>query len=191
MKEKAIIFDFFGVVSSRVSVPWLEKNFRKDDVPEVHKIYVRAAYEGKISEEELFSQLEKLTGRKAEVIREEWVALSRIDNKIIDLIRELKSRYLIVLCTDAFVPFVRELLDQDDIRSLFDKVVISSEIKMGKPGLGIYEYTLQQLGILPQNAVFIDDQEKNVRGAEDAGMKSILYSGVVQLRENLAKLGFP
>jgi putative hydrolase of the HAD superfamily len=59
---------------------------------------------------------------------------------------------------------------RDDWDTLFDAVVISGEVGMRKPEPEIYLHTLDLLGCAPEEAVFVDDLDKNVRGAAAVGI---------------------
>jgi len=63
------------------------------------------------------------------------------------------------------------LRDEWDV--LFDAVVISGEVGMRKPDPEIFDYTLRRLGRRPEEAVFVDDMEPNVRGAAAMGLISV------------------
>lgn len=63
------------------------------------------------------------------------------------------------------------LRDEWDV--LFDAVVISGEVGMRKPDPEIFDYTLSRLGRQPEEAVFVDDMEPNVRGAAAVGLISV------------------
>jgi len=68
--------------------------------------------------------------------------------------------------------FWRPLIPLDE---LFDVVVDSSEIGMRKPDPRIYLHTLALLGgIAPERALFLDDFEGNVKGAQAIGMLAVL-----------------
>lgn len=67
----------------------------------------------------------------------------------------------------------------------FDEVVISGEVGMRKPEERIYLHTCERLGLRPQDCVFIDDLERNVRTAEGLGMTGILHTGVVSTQQAL------
>jgi putative hydrolase of the HAD superfamily len=55
----------------------------------------------------------------------------------------------------------------------FDVIVESCKIAMRKPYSDIYKYTLSQLGLQPEECIFIDDLKTNCVGAEQLGMKAI------------------
>jgi len=72
----------------------------------------------------------------------------------------------------------------------FDGGIISSEVKLSKPDIRIYEYIIRKYGLNPAESLFIDDLEENVRAAESTGMKGLVTNGSpnvsVQLERVLA-----
>src|SRR5579862_6572723 len=109
MRKKALIFDFFGVISTKVAAVWLQNNFNKKQIPILKEKYLCTADLGEISENILFDALGKLVSRTPESVRQEWLELSRINTQIVDLIRNLSHSYKIALCTDASSNFIREI----------------------------------------------------------------------------------
>lgn len=73
----------------------------------------------------------------------------------------------------------------------FDEVVLSQEIGYRKPESEIYTYTLKKLGILGNDAFFVDDLPENVEAANEVGIHGILFQGVEKLRSNIVGLGVP
>lgn len=63
----------------------------------------------------------------------------------------------------------------DDVRALFDAIVISAEVGLHKPQPGIYMLAAQRLGVAPQECVFVDDLRENCAGAEAVGMTAVLH----------------
>lgn len=57
----------------------------------------------------------------------------------------------------------------------FDGVVVSSDVHMIKPDIGIYQYLTEKYGLQPQECLFIDDREENVEGARAAGMEAVVF----------------
>ena len=72
----------------------------------------------------------------------------------------------------------------------FDCLVLSSAIKMAKPEPEIFKYCLQCLGVAPQEALFIDDREPNVRAAEGIGIRGIVAPSTEELQARLRAIGF-
>ncbi|WP_309417935.1 HAD family phosphatase [Telmatospirillum sp.] len=71
--------------------------------------------------------------------------------------------------------------------SEFDVQVFSCELRIAKPSSGIFLHTAKLLGVHPTEALFIDDRQPNIDGAERVGMKTMLFESPDSSRE-LAKL---
>ena len=73
----------------------------------------------------------------------------------------------------------------DEIRELFDVVVISAEVGLHKPQPEIYLLAAERLGVEPKDCVFVDDLRENCAGAEAVGMTAVLHRNV---EDTLARL---
>ena len=69
----------------------------------------------------------------------------------------------------------------------FDSIVLSSDVGLMKPDVRIYELSASQLGVEPAECVFVDDLQKNVDGAINAGMQAIKYDSFDQFRDEIIK----
>ena len=71
---------------------------------------------------------------------------------------------------------------------LFSDVLVSGEVRLLKPDPAIYALALERFGLAGAEAIFIDDREDNVRGAEAAGMRGHVFRGADVLIEELHAL---
>jgi putative hydrolase of the HAD superfamily len=74
--------------------------------------------------------------------------------------------------------------------SHFDHHIFSGEVRSVKPEPEIYQHCIDALGVLPAEALFIDDREINLEQARATGIRTIRFQSVEQLREDLQALGF-
>ncbi|MGA7884222.1 MAG: HAD family phosphatase [Acidobacteriaceae bacterium] len=72
----------------------------------------------------------------------------------------------------------------------FAQLTFSCELGIVKPDPQIYHYTCEKLRIAPADALFLDDKPENVRGAEAAGLAALRFTGIPQLRADLAARGW-
>ena len=72
----------------------------------------------------------------------------------------------------------------------FDVLVWSCQVGVVKPDPAIYRHTLTELGVEPEEALFIDDKIANIVTARALGMKAIEFSTVELLRAELVAEGF-
>ena len=78
-------------------------------------------------------------------------------------------------------------LERFDFLQWFDGILVSGEEKTRKPFPEFYQKLLDRYNIDPARAIFIDDNLRNVRAAEDAGINGIHFRNAKQLREELRK----
>ena len=72
---------------------------------------------------------------------------------------------------------------------MFDVVVFSCTEGMCKPDRGIYELTIQRLGSEAGQSVFIDDKAEYIDGAKQAGLNTILFESIGQVKSEFARFG--
>jgi len=70
----------------------------------------------------------------------------------------------------------------------FDGRLVSGEEKMRKPFVEIYELLLKRFNINPTTAVYIDDNERNLKAPRELEMHAILFKSPSQLEEELKAL---
>jgi len=58
---------------------------------------------------------------------------------------------------------------------MFDAVVISGDVGMRKPEERIYRHTIDLIGLLPEECVFVDDLQHNVIAAVEIGMVGVRH----------------
>ena len=108
-----------------------------------------------------------------------WVAEAENepDPAMISIVEDLrKAGYRLALLTNAVREFRPVIERTIPIYDLFDVIVDSSEVGMRKPDREIYDLTSQELGVENSRCLMIDDLIANVEGAENAGMKGLLFT---------------
>ena len=73
----------------------------------------------------------------------------------------------------------------DRFDEMFDIVVISGEVGIRKPDPAIFDLAARRLGVPANQCLFIDDLDKNIIAAEEAGMTGILHRDT---RETIAEM---
>jgi putative hydrolase of the HAD superfamily len=59
---------------------------------------------------------------------------------------------------------------------------------MRKPELKIYRLTLKKLKVKPEECIFIDDKEKNLKPAKKLGIKTVLAKNPKQVIRDVCKI---
>jgi putative hydrolase of the HAD superfamily len=66
--------------------------------------------------------------------------------------------------------------------------VVSSEARLSKPDIRIFNYILKHFSLNPDECLYIDDISENVKSAELAGIKSLLTNGSAKIQPELEEV---
>jgi 2-haloacid dehalogenase len=108
----------------------------------------------------------------------------------VEIFRRLKAsgRYKIYALTNWQVGLFDIALVRYNFLHWFDGRVVSGEEKTRKPFPEFYQRLLNRYHVNPQEALFIDDNLRNVKAAEELGIRSIHFKSPGQLEEALNNL---
>jgi len=107
---------------------------------------------------------------------------------ILDDIRQ-KKQYRLYALTNWSAETFPWALDNFEFLHWFEGIVVSGREKTRKPFRDFYEILFDRYQIDPRKSLFIDDNIKNVRGAEAVGLPTIQFQSPDQLRAELEKMG--
>ena len=110
----------------------------------------------------------------------------KLDQDLLDYVLELKKTYKTALLSNVIS--LDRYVDLDLLNKYFDLVAASDQIGFAKPDSEAYFYVLDNLHVKPEEAVMVDDLELLLLGAQDIGMKGILYKNFPQLKSDLTKI---
>lgn len=111
-----------------------------------------------------------------------------IDSELMKLIHALKKKYKIGFLSNAFKGAREWVESHFHFLNAFDLVIFSYEVKLRKPDPRIYQLVCERLEVQPKESIFIDDMAINVEGARLAGLHSIRYINIDQLRKELVDI---
>jgi putative hydrolase of the HAD superfamily len=124
---------------------------------------------------EAHSGLEALAGKALPPLHQHWRAEQGWITPNIDLIRRLRPPYRTAVLSNADNTLRARFLSHDGLIDLFDEFVCSADVGMAKPDTRIYALTAQRLGLAPGECVFVDDLERNLEAAREAGMQTVHF----------------
>jgi len=107
----------------------------------------------------------------------------------VELFRELKKseRYKIYALTNWQAGLFDIALVRYNFLHWFDGRVVSGEEKTRKPFPEFYQRLLNRYNVKPEEAIFIDDNLRNVKAAETLGITSIHFQSPSQLKEEIKR----
>ena len=88
-----------------------------------------------------------------------------------------KKLYLLSNISSGFAANYHKNSQVKEIFDMFDGLVFSVPIGKIKPTKDIYNHILQKYSLIADETIFIDDNEKNIIGAENCGIKGYLFDG--------------
>ncbi len=108
----------------------------------------------------------------------------------VEILRKLKQsgKYKIYALTNWHAGLFDIALTRYGFLHWFDGRVVSGEEMTRKPFPEFYQRLLDRYNVKPEDAIFIDDNLRNVKAAEGLGISSIHFTGAADLEKELAKL---
>jgi glucose-1-phosphatase len=200
MKFKAVIFDFGNVIINielqRIyntfakftskSPAYIEKRLEEDQI-------FRRYESGQFNDEEFREVIRQTLGfpLSDKEIDTSWNAiLLDIPTDRIELIKNIRQKFPIYLLSntnnihiEASNLYLKKQHSIENLDLLFDKVFLSYQMGMWKPDVEIYHTVLKQIKLQPHEALFLDDNLKNIESAKAIGMQTILVEPPTSITE--------
>lgn len=183
---KTIIFDFFGIFHTDTTRAWMQQNGLQKN--EKFEEASRLADHGKISMQQYYEHLSHISDIPAESIAEDFHKLAQLDHDMVAFIKQIHMKYKTGLLSNAPTDYLRNILKKYELESLFDVIIVSAEVQMIKPDPKLFAHILEELKTPAHEAIFIDDNEYNLQGAEALGIKTIHYHDLKTLQDDLKKI---
>lgn len=99
----------------------------------------------------------------------------RIDDNTTQMLKELYGKYRLGIVSNFAIPeCVEDLLEREQLGQFFEVIIISGAVNKRKPDPEIFNLALQKMQLDPVDVAFVGDTvDADVKGAKDAGMKSV------------------
>lgn len=196
-KVNTIIFDLGGVLidwnpeyvyldafnGDRKKMQWFFDNICTNDWNENQDAGYPLA---KATEERvaLFPEYENLI----RMFYDRWVDM--LGNSITETVEVLdklikSNNYKILALTNWSHETFPIALNRFDFLHWFEGIVVSGEEQTRKPFPDIYKITLKRYNINAENSIFIDDNLRNIKAAEELGIRGIHFKNAILLQNQL------
>lgn len=195
MPITTLIFDCFGVVCLPVLNGWYKQHsertgFVDESLPALYRKFDL----GIISEDDVLKYFSEFEGasRDLQKLREEIDSFLGLDADVVETIKELRRKgYKTALLSNGNNGFFERKIytTYPEFKGLFDTIIISSNVQMIKPGPEVYLHTLEEVGSVPEETIFIDDSQPNVDAAISLGMQGLFYTDNLSLRAYFGEKG--
>jgi 2-haloacid dehalogenase len=110
---------------------------------------------------------------------------------VVEIFKQLKesNQYKIYALTNWSAETFPVALERFDFLNWFDGIVVSGTEKMRKPTPEFYHILLDRYQVNPREALFIDDNYRNILAAEKIGIQCIHFTSAEKLTEKLHSIG--
>jgi len=195
---KAILFDLGGVLVELAGIPltmeWAQKTIARDDfwrmwlnskgvrnfesgrsTPVEFADHIIAEFELKIGQEEFLNRFAQ------------WP--KNIYAGARDLLKELGPRYKLGILSNTNELHWNRIINEMDLLRFFDFTFASHHTGLLKPDKKTYRFVIKSLKYLPEEILFFDDNQLNVDGARNAGIRAHKVVGIGELANKIEDLG--
>ena len=185
---KNVIFDY-GQTMIQYKPHLMADKYIEDDADRelIYKVvfdrlYWDALDDGSITDEEIVEDCKRrLPERLHSIIPKmyyNWVYNLPEMPGMYELVADVRAKYgmrtfLLSNISSYFAEHSRDLPEMN----LFERCFFSAEMGVIKPNREIFDRVLSECGILPDETLFVDDSEKNIKGAEAVGIHGYLFDG--------------
>jgi putative hydrolase of the HAD superfamily len=197
---KNIIFDLGNVLLNldfEASIQAFQKLGLNDKVVDKKQAYSDPVFyeleTGKVSAAGFRKRIREILnnpGATDQQIDDAWTAMIRdIPTERVQAVQELRKNFNVYLFSNTNELHINKLHRQFKERhgiefpSLFVKDYYSHEIHERKPDLSSYEKVIELSGVVPLETLFVDDLEKNIDAAEEAGLKTLWLKPEMEMSE--------
>jgi putative hydrolase of the HAD superfamily len=182
---RAVLFDFGGVLATEGFREGLQEIARRQglDPLEVHMTGMDAIYDsgyivGNGSEAEFWSVMRERTGLAGTDKDLTGEILDRfvIRPRMLEAVRRLRGMGIITAILSDQTDWLERLDNRDLFYGEFDHVFNSYRLGKGKRDPSLFADVVARVGIVPHEALFVDDMPANVERAKDEGMQGMVFA---------------
>jgi putative hydrolase of the HAD superfamily len=151
---------------------------------------IRQFETGKISAKDFFEHLLILLNAKIRYDHfvEAWNSIFSLEPLISEnLIKNLASKYRLLILSDTNELHFEFIRKNFPILSHFDEFVVSFEVGFLKPAPEMFRAAVEKAQCLPNECLFTDDREGNVKGAKKFGIDAVQFISSAQFEMELER----
>lgn len=184
---KAVLFDYGGVLTQSGKSGFIRDSVARLYHVDPHDVHIGEEHaklrRGLMSDDDFFAALNRQYGKvvtKEMFIKETAGSLTPTP-EVYDLAQRMRGHGIqTAIFSNIFAMNATELRRQGQYDG-FDPVILSCDVHYAKPDPEFYEYAINALGVLPQEILLIDDQEKCLGPAHKLGMKVLAAVSPAQI----------
>jgi HAD superfamily hydrolase (TIGR01509 family) len=167
---------------NEVAPVFLKKYLPADKASVIKEELFVPADMGKITYDELLSNMAEALNLDKTAMIEEWEKLFRVRDEMPPLIRKLRDSADVCLLSNAPLGVIETQFEKHQLSPLFDKIFVSCNLKMAKPDPKIYLHAVSSFGKVYEEIYMIDDNITNLHFLPEIGITPIHFRSVEDIK---------
>ncbi|MES2471121.1 MAG: HAD family phosphatase [Patescibacteria group bacterium] len=186
---KAAIFDLNGIF---VQSPKLSERFEKDFnipietfVPRLSEIMSKARQPGAGKTFDYWAPALKEWGVKLteEELWDYWFGVEKVSDEMVRFAKELRSQGIkVFILSNNFKERSAYYGNYPWVHEAADKIYFSWQTGFVKPDVRAWTSILEEHDLKPEDCIYFDDLDKNLKAAESVGIKSHMFKDEADLK---------
>ena len=107
------------------------------------------------------------------------------NEQLIDFVKQARDTYKTALLSNVGADIMEGFFTSDELRELFDEVILSGNEKLAKPDPEFFLLACKRLNVIPEETIFIDDVATYCEVAKSLGMQAICYQSFDQFSNEI------
>jgi putative hydrolase of the HAD superfamily len=183
-EQLAAYLKYQGIYLSPAELRWFffekkaeQKKYSHEQYPEndYRRLWYEILYENQYAYTGPDINTSTIVGDIVRMQRSLAVRKMKLFSGVYAALSELRNTYRLGIVSDAQADHAYPELKMLGIHAFFDTIIVSAEFGYRKPDIRLFNECLRRLGVSPSEAIYIgNDTQRDVKGANDAGMKSVL-----------------
>lgn len=198
---KAIFFDYDGVLTTDKSGTLTTDRYlsaatgiAQSTIGAAFQPYIGDLIMGRVTHAQIWSEACQAIGKELDIgLLLAAFESTPVNAGMFELARRLKDNHAVGIITDNRQERMDHLRQHQQLDVMFDPIVVSSEVGSAKDTRDIFVHALSRAAVAPQESIFIDNSEANLRAARALGMHGVFHddakNDVEALSRELAALG--
>ena len=108
---------------------------------------------------------------------ENYNYFAKVNTKVLNLIQKLKDNNYKIYLLSNINPYTFEFVNKSGLFDLVDGYVLSYQEHKVKPYKAIYNVLLKRYSLIPDECIFLDDNQNNIETGNSIGIISKKYDG--------------
>jgi epoxide hydrolase-like predicted phosphatase len=178
---KAVLFDFGGVLSEAGAAGSIRRIFEDVYGMDMEAMHIedisQKMWEGKITDDAFLAEIKRRWPDTPDITADEFrthMEMFTRSEPVYALAGQLRAAGIKTAILSNVFGIGLAPIQQGGFYEGFDPVILSCQVGIAKPEPGIYDLAVRELGLQPNEIIFIDDQQGFLDPAIQKGFHTVL-----------------